>query len=178
MASESEANLEYEIFLAALEQGKEGREEYLLQACGDNKKLLERLSKMLHAHEVEDSFMARPALHVHATNPQGMPAANSLIEAEIGPYKLLRVIGEGGMGTVYMAEQSKPVHRRVALKIIKAGMDSKQVIARFEAECQALAIMDHPNIAKVIDAGTTQSGHPYFVMELVRVFRSLPTAMI
>ena len=85
----------------------------------------------------------------------------------IGPYKLLQQIGEGGMGVVYMAEQHEPVERRVALKIIKPGMDTRQVIARFEAERQALAMMDHPNIAKVLDAGTTDSGRPYFVMELV-----------
>src|SRR6185369_2477935 len=86
----------------------------------------------------------------------------------IGPYKLLEPIGEGGMGSVYMAEQAHPVRRRVALKVIKPGMDSKQVVARFEAERQALALMDHPNIAKVHDGGTTESGRPYFVMELVR----------
>src|SRR5205814_2926548 len=85
----------------------------------------------------------------------------------IGPYKLLQVIGEGGMGTVYMAEQSQPVQRKVALKVIKAGMDTQQVVARFEAEQQALAMMDHVNIARVLDVGTTQSGRPYFVMELV-----------
>ena len=86
----------------------------------------------------------------------------------VGPYKLLEQIGEGGMGVVYMAEQTQPVRRKVALKIIKPGMDTKQVIARFEAERQALALMDHPNIAKVLDAGATDSGRPYFVMELVR----------
>ena len=86
----------------------------------------------------------------------------------IGPYKLLEQIGEGGMGVVYMAEQTQPVRRKVALKIIKPGMDTQQVIARFEAERQALAMMDHPNIAKVLDAGATESGRPYFVMELVR----------
>ena len=86
----------------------------------------------------------------------------------IGPYKLLEQIGEGGMGVVYMAEQTQPVRRKVALKVIKPGMDTKQVIARFEAERQALAMMDHPNIAKVLDAGATESGRPYFVMELVR----------
>src|SRR5262249_35803933 len=101
----------------------------------------------------------------------------------IGPYKLLQQIGEGGMGTVYMAEQTHPVQRKVALKIIKAGMDSRHVLARFDAERQALALMDHPNIAKVLDAGTTDSplappggegsgvrgsGRPYFVMELVK----------
>src|SRR5262249_35040931 len=86
---------------------------------------------------------------------------------QIGPYKLLDVIGEGGFGTVYLAEQRQPVHRHVALKVIKFGMDTRQVIARFEAERQALAMMEHPNIAKVLDAGTTATGRPYFVMELV-----------
>jgi serine/threonine-protein kinase len=86
----------------------------------------------------------------------------------IGRYKLLEPIGEGGYGTVFMAEQTSPVHRKVALKIVKAGMDTRQVIARFEAERQALALMDHPNIAKVFDAGVTETGRPYFVMELVK----------
>ena len=86
----------------------------------------------------------------------------------IGPYKLLEPIGEGGMGVVYMAEQMQPVRRKVALKVIKPGMDTRQVIARFEAERQALALMDHPNIARILDAGATESGRPYFVMELVR----------
>ena len=86
----------------------------------------------------------------------------------IGPYKLLEQIGEGGMGLVWMAEQEKPVRRRVALKVIKVGMDTRQVIARFEAERQALAMMEHPNIAKVLDAGSTPDGRPYFVMELVK----------
>ena len=86
----------------------------------------------------------------------------------IGPYRLLQEIGEGGMGTVFMAEQERPVRRRVALKLIRPGMDSRQVIGRFEAERQALALMDHPNIARVLDAGSTPLGRPYFVMELVR----------
>ena len=88
--------------------------------------------------------------------------------SRVGPYKLLQEIGQGGMGTVFMAEQDRPVRRRVALKVIKAGMDSDQVVARFEAERQALALMDHPNIARVFDAGTTESGRPFFVMELVK----------
>src|SRR5207253_7443077 len=88
--------------------------------------------------------------------------------ARIGPYRLLQPIGEGGMGTVYMAEQTRPVKRLVALKLIKAGLDSRQVLARFEAERQALALMDHPNIAKVFDAGATEQGRPFFVMELVK----------
>jgi serine/threonine protein kinase/tetratricopeptide (TPR) repeat protein len=102
------------------------------------------------------------------SNPSPLKLSIERPGTVIGPYKLLQQIGEGGMGTVYMAEQSKPVERRVALKIIKPGMDSRQVIARFEAERQALALMDHPNIAKVLDAGTTEAGRPYFVMELVK----------
>ena len=96
------------------------------------------------------------------------PHAGEQPGAPIGRYKLLEQIGEGGMGTVWMAEQREPVKRRVALKIIKLGMDTKQVIARFEAERQALALMDHPNIAKVLDAGATDTGRPYFVMEYIK----------
>src|SRR4029453_2164318 len=96
-----------------------------------------------------------------------MPPAET-VGATIGRYKLLEALGEGGFGTVWLAEQKEPVRRKVALKVIKLGMDTRQVVARFEAERQALALMDHPNIAKVLDGGTTDSGGPYFVMELVR----------
>jgi Protein kinase domain len=98
----------------------------------------------------------------------GTSTPREQVGAVVGPYKLLQQLGEGGFGIVYMAEQEKPVRRVVALKIIKPGMDTAQVIARFESERQALALMDHPNIARVLDAGATDSGHPYFVMELVR----------
>ena len=94
-----------------------------------------------------------------------------IIGQKIGRYKILERVGEGGCGVVYVAEQTEPIRRRVALKVIKLGMDTKQVVARFEAERQALAMMDHPNIAKVLDAGTTEAGRPYFVMELVRGIR-------
>src|SRR5207302_5295036 len=103
-------------------------------------------------------------------NGAGKDAARAGAEGpgtRIGPYKLLQRIGEGGMGIVWMAEQQEPVRRQVALKVIKAGMDSAQVVARFEAERQALALMDHPNVARVLDAGATAAGRPYFVMELV-----------
>src|SRR5262249_38448179 len=96
------------------------------------------------------------------------PPPREPLVSRIGPYKLLQPIGEGGMGTVYMAEQIQPVQRMVALKVIKPGMDSRQVLARFGAERQGLAPVDHPNIAKVLDAGATESGRPYFVMELVK----------
>src|SRR5688500_2396593 len=107
--------------------------------------------------------------------PEDTPALTSLGDvpherpgSRIGRYKLLQLIGEGGFGSVFMAQQDQPVRRTVALKVIKLGMDTRQVIARFEAERQALALMDHPNIAKVLDAGATDAGRPYFVMELVR----------
>ena len=110
--------------------------------------------------------MVAPSRRVASDSAYKMPSERP--GDMIGPYKLLQVIGEGGFGTVYMAEQEHPVRRRVALKIIKLGMDTRQVIARFEAERQALAMMDHPDIAKVFDAGATDTGRPYFVMELVK----------
>ncbi len=165
MSIQPETVQERNILLAALERPDEQREAFLLDACGGNLELKERLSKMLRTAQSDGSFMGKPAFELPQTMPEReIESAGKMI----GPYKLLQIIGEGGMGRVYMAEQSKPVERRVALKIIKAGMDSKQVIARFEAELQALAIMDHPSIAKVLDAGTTNSGQPYFVMELVK----------
>jgi len=103
-----------------------------------------------------------------ASSTEGTDAPDPLEGTQIGRYKILQRIGEGGFGLVYMAEQVESVHRKVALKVIKAGMDTKQVIARFEAERQALAMMDHPNIARFLDVGETAEGRPYFVMELVR----------
>src|SRR4029077_7066435 len=126
-----------------------------------------RVEALLQAYEESGDFLGKPAA-------QRPPKAVKLVPAgekpggRIGHYKLLQQIGEGGCGVVYMAEQEAPIRRRTALKIIKLGMDTKSVIARFEAERQALALMDHPNIAKVFDAGATESGRPYFVMELVR----------
>src|SRR5215204_5377354 len=151
------------------------RAAYLDGACGGDADLRTRVEDLLRAHAEAGSFLKHPAAGPAGTatfDPGGAAetAPHSLPEpvgAMIGPYKLLQQIGEGGMGTVFMAEQTQPIQRKVALKIIKAGMDSKQVIARFEAERQALAMMDHVNIARVLDAGTTESGLPYFVMELV-----------
>ena len=139
------------------------RTAFLQQACGDDDALRVRIESLLQADDNPDSLL-EPKLP--ATS-----ASSSLSEAPgqlIGPYKLLQQIGEGGMGTVYMAEQTEPIRRKVALKIIKLGMDTRQVIARFEAERQALALMDHPNIAKMLEAGATDTGQPYFVMELVK----------
>src|SRR5438034_7817883 len=122
-----------------------------------------RLQKLLAAHFSAGQFLESPAAALPTEIPDDMTVGTI-----VGPYKLLQQIGEGGCGVVYMAEQTEPVQRRVALKIIKLGMDTKQVIARFESERQALALMDHPNIAKVLDGGATEAGRPYFVMELVR----------
>ena len=154
------------IFLHAVENCARGEwGAYLDQACGENAELRRRVMILLEAHETADSLIELP----EPTAKLGAGFADSKQrDTVIGPYKLLQSIGEGGMGTVYMAEQTQPVRRTVALKLIKAGMDSRQVLARFGVERQALALMDHPNIAKVFDAGTTETGRPYFVMELVK----------
>jgi eukaryotic-like serine/threonine-protein kinase len=157
---------ERSIFIAALEKDDPAeRAAYLAQACADDLPLRERIERLLKAHEPAESFLERGPSVLDATDDYE-PIAECA-GTVIGPYKLLQQIGEGGMGVVYMAEQLEPVRRKVALKIIKPGMDSRQVIARFEAERQALAMMDHQNIARVLGAGTTQTGRPYFVMELV-----------
>src|SRR5262245_55931852 len=160
-----------ELFSAALERPDAAeRARFLDEACGADSALRERVERLLRAQEEVGAFMAQPSRAPAASgSSQTMRAETPQIENpgdRIGRYKLLQQIGEGGCGVVYMAEQEEPVRRRVALKVIKLGMDTKQVIARFEAERQALALMDHPNIAKVLDAGATEAGRPYFVMEL------------
>ena len=159
-----ESNREKEIFEQAFDlESAEERQRFLHSACGDDTTLLARIQVLLAAGEAAEEFLPE--------NPQGHSPGEPLTEKpgdKIGRYKLLQQIGEGGCGVVYMAEQEEPVRRRVALKVIKLGMDTKSVIARFEAERQALALMDHPNIAKVLEAGATETGRPYFVMELVR----------
>jgi tetratricopeptide (TPR) repeat protein len=153
------------IFLEAIElDSPENRKDLLDKACEGNPELCARVNRLLESHELLGSFHDNSA-PVAATIYQPI---NERPGTVIGPYKLLQQIGEGGMGVVFMAEQTEPIHRTVALKIIKPGMDTRQVIARFEAERQALAMMDHPNIAKVLDAGTTDGGRPYFVMDLVK----------
>jgi non-specific serine/threonine protein kinase/serine/threonine-protein kinase len=158
---------EESVFYEALARSNaEERAAFLDAACLGKPELRAAVESLLAASRM-DSFLTRPAV----TRLDATIAGGSIAEgpaSTIGPYKLQRQIGEGGFGTVYMAEQEKPVRRMVALKIIKPGMDTAQVIARFESERQALAIMDHPNIAKVHDAGATESGRPYFVMELVK----------
>ncbi len=145
--------------------GDDQRRAYLDQACGENTPLRRRVEELLDAAADAGDFLETPAGRIGALADQPPTEGPG---TRIGPYKLLEQIGEGGFGIVFMAEQSEPVRRIVALKIIKPGMDTRQVIARFEAERQALAMMDHPNISKVLDAGATESGRPYFVMELVK----------
>src|SRR5882672_5413448 len=160
------------LFALALEKPVAERAAFLQAVCGADGALRQRLEILLAAHDLPDESLGDDA---------GPPTVKATMKLEIaeepadetggqtlGRYKLLEKVGEGGCGVVYVAEQTKPVRRRVALKVIKLGMDTKQVVARFEAERQALAMMDHPNIAKVLDAGTTDVGRPFFVMELVR----------
>jgi serine/threonine protein kinase len=167
------ADREREIFASALERVTLAeRIAYVDGACGDDAELRARVTSLLGAHDLAGGFLPMDG-------PKATPGTASLINPilipvaeqpgdRIGPYKLREKLGEGGCGAVYVAEQEVPVRRRIALKVIKLGMDTKSVIARFEAERQALAMMDHPNIAKVLDAGATTTGRPYFVMELVR----------
>src|SRR6185503_15596242 len=186
---------EREIFFEALEMiTPEARAAYLQRACGRDVTLRRKVDELLKEHFSNDSLLAGPALEGERATVAESPAEEAPARM-IGRYKLLEKIGEGGFGEVWMAEQREPVKRRVALKIIKLGMDSRQIVARFEAERQALAMMDHANIAKIFDAGTTEgrarhsvraeaeqsesgaqgtdapylsAGRPYFVMELVR----------
>ncbi|MBC7856822.1 MAG: protein kinase, partial [Pirellulaceae bacterium] len=154
---------EREIFTAALTRTNPAeRAAYLDEHCAGDAALRQRIESLLVEHQELGSFMDVPTSNATIDQP-----AKEKPGTQIGPYKLLQQIGEGGMGVVYMAEQTEPVQRKVALKVIKPGMDSRQIIARFEAERQALAMMDHVNIARVLDAGATESGRPYFVMELV-----------
>ena len=195
-----------ELFLAAVERTTPAdRAAFLLEACGDDSALLHHVEALLRAHDKPGNFLKHPTIEdIGAFEPNDEESGNFTLQDQrlardrIGPYKLLQKLGEGGMGEVWLAEQEQPVKRRVALKIIKPGMDSRHVIARFEQERQALAMMDHPNIAKVLDAGTISSGarsresgvskqrdgggglipdsflltpnegQPYFVMELVK----------
>jgi serine/threonine protein kinase/WD40 repeat protein len=156
---------ERSIFLEALERtSAEDRSAFLDAACRDDRHLRDEVEALLSAHEDSCELLDAPARVLSGFESEW---SGSSAGAVFGSYRLLEQIGDGGMGVVWKAEQTHPVRRTVALKIIKPGMDSRQVIARFEAERQALAILDHPNIAKVLDAGTTHRGRPYFVMELV-----------
>jgi len=163
----AESNSDIQIFTEALRLPPEARLDYVDQTCAGDENLRRKVQALLRANdragrfldELPSAFAGERVRQVGAIEKPG---------DRIGRYKLLQQIGEGGCGVVFMAEQEEPVRRRVALKVVKPGMDTKSVIARFEAERQALALMDHPNIAHVLDAGATDSGRPYFVMELVR----------
>ena len=155
-----------DIFCTAIElNSPEARASYLSEVCEQNADLRRQVQRLLDAHFRGGSIIDAPE---HLLNGNLLKHRPEQAGAQIGPYKLLQQIGEGGMGVVWMAEQSYPVERRIALKIIKPGIDTRQIIARFEAERQALAVMDHPHIAKILDAGETETGRPYFVLELVR----------
>ncbi|MFO1461874.1 MAG: protein kinase [Verrucomicrobiota bacterium] len=149
------------------------RASFLDHACAGNPVLRARVEELLGAAAAAGGFLPDQPQHRVRVEPQPtMPMEPGECLGEwVGRYKLLEKLGEGGCGVVYLAQQEEPVRRRVALKVIKLGMDTRQVVARFEAERQALALMDHPNIAKVLDGGTTDNGRPYFVMELVRGVR-------
>jgi serine/threonine protein kinase len=166
---------ERELFMAALQiEDLQTRAVYLSEACGHDGELRQRVEGLLKALVAAGSFIQEPAAYVTGTADQSeieWPTTSVPVETSgsvIGPYKLLEEIGEGGFGVVFMAEQQEPIRRKVALKVLKPGMDTRQVVARFEAERQALALMDHANIAKVLDAGQATSGRPYFVMDLVK----------
>jgi serine/threonine-protein kinase len=158
------------IFTAALEmESADQRAAYLDAACAGRADLRRKVEELLGAHARSARFLDNTAAAWNACLATcEQPGADERAGTVIGPYKLLEQIGEGGFGVVFMAEQEKPLPRKVALKILKPGMDTRQVVTRFEAERQALALMDHPNIAKIHDAGATATGRPYFVMELVR----------
>ena len=157
---------ERDIFIAALQKEQPAeRSAYLDEACAGDAALRRRVEALLAAHDRLRTIHPADALGPATVDQPPVSEGPGTI---IGPYKVLEQIGEGGFGIVFMTEQREPIRRLVALKVVKLGMDTRHVIARFEAERQALALMDHPHIAKVFDGGTTQTGRPYFVMELVK----------
>jgi serine/threonine protein kinase/tetratricopeptide (TPR) repeat protein len=162
----SRAMQEQSLFIEALEKGNPAeRAAFLDCVCADDPELRRRIERLLQRHNQDGNFLESPVPPLGATVDEPIRERPGVV---IGPYKLLEQIGEGGFGTVWMAQQTEPVRRLVAVKLIQPGMDSRQVLARFEAERQALALMDHPNIARVLDAGATATGRPFFVMELVK----------
>ncbi|HYT92803.1 MAG TPA: serine/threonine-protein kinase, partial [Gemmataceae bacterium] len=170
---------EESLFYLALEKSADERTRFLKQVCVGDDELRHRVEVLLQAHEHPDNFLARPAVDLAGktdiievlspnTNAPALRLGLDLLNSRVGAYRLREQLGEGGMGIVFLAEQERPIRRQVALKVIRPGIASGDVIARFEAERQALALMDHSNLAHVLDAGTTDSGRPYFVMELIR----------
>ena len=160
-----------DLFERALAVPRAERAAWIARACHPDAGMREQIEALVRAHEHAEGFLEKPPPDLTAAAPRCDVVAEEQPGDRIGRYKLLQKIGEGGCGVVYMAEQEEAVRRRVALKVIKLGMDTKAVIARFEAERQALARMEHPNIARVLDAGATAAGRPFFVMELVRGLR-------
>jgi WD40 repeat protein/serine/threonine protein kinase len=159
--------MDIEAVLAELiQQPADERADFLAHFCGADETLRNRLERLLGAYQRSGSVLEAPALNLMLSSDATNPIEE--VGTVLGPYRLLQQIGEGGMGVVYMADQLHPVSRRVAVKVVKPGMDTKEVVARFEAERQALAMMDHPHIARVFDASQTETGRPYFVMELVK----------
>ena len=156
-----------ELFTEALQLPPGERDAFLERACAQDEELRRKLEALLKSNERAADFLEHPAAAA-IDEERAKVAAGEQPGDQVDRYQLLQQIGEGGCGVVFLAEQQEPVRRRVALKVVKPGMDTKSVIARFEAERQALALMDHPSIAQVFDAGTTESGRPYFVMEFVR----------
>src|SRR5262245_43558060 len=155
------AHRERELFEQALELAADNRAAFLRQACEGDAELLQRISELLDAEVASGGFLGGPARQASAEQ------TSSDAQEQIGRYRLLERLGEGGFGVVYLAEQTEPVRRKVGLKIMRPGLASRQVVARFQAERQLLALMDHANIARVFDAGATEDGKPFFVMELV-----------
>lgn len=167
---------EHEIFVAAIQLTGEKRAALLEVACGGDQPLRQQVEALLWAHDESGGLLPNQAnFELQSTKRYGIQAVSGMLIG--GRYKLLEAIGEGGMGTVWIAEQREPVKRRVAIKLVKAGMDSRQVLARFDAERQALALMDHPNIAKVFDGGMTEQGRPYFVGTITGVAGSARRAL-
>src|SRR5262249_24482455 len=148
-----------DVFVAAVRLAPELWDAYLTEECGGDEALRDRVRNLLAAHKAAGNFLEPAAAGLVVTTDESPPGRPRTL---IGPYKLLERIGEGGFGVVFMAEQQRPVRRKVALKVLKPGIDTRQVVARFEAERQALALMDHPNIAHVFDGGTTEHGRPFF----------------
>src|SRR5450631_1000341 len=171
-----------DLYQRALELHEIERADFIKSAAGDNEKLRQEVESLLAREREAERFIEVPAMDVAArlvgeesenAVPDGATDETSLTASPrgagslIGPYRLLQLIGEGGMGQVWLADQKEPVRRRVALNLIKTGMGTREVVARFQSQRQALALMDHPAIAKVFDAGSTTEGRPYFVMEYV-----------
>ncbi len=159
---------EADLFLLAIEiEDSNARDSFLSQHCGTDLKLRQRIERLLRAAVTDDAFLETPVLEKNSASHEQNTTRQISVGDSIGPYMLVDSLGEGGMGTVFLADQTAPIHRKVAIKVIKPGMDSEQVLGRFDTERQAISMMNHPNIAQAFEVGTTDLGRPYFVMEIV-----------